>query len=114
MTEWLRDIAKAPRGKWRVEARRTKKGEAIHEVFEPAYVWLASDCGIVTKSYWIHDAPSKTEKRQPERWCMFCTGQKPVAWRPYIDGEFDRVEVVNGREMVRRGKPEYPVLENAK
>ncbi|MEI3803136.1 hypothetical protein V6R85_01320 [Agrobacterium sp. CCNWLW32] len=42
------------------------------------YVWLATKCGRVIKSYWIEN------KIGPARFSGLATNEAPVSWQPFI------------------------------
>lgn len=91
---WNTDISKAPRGTYEIQSRRLKNGsEAIHEVFRPEYIWLASKCGIVTRSCWLPQerSPAGHLMKGGRRWEFFAKGEKPVAWRPIEAGDIYQV-----------------------
>lgn len=73
MAEWSFDMAKAPRGKYRVIAAG-REGLGARKVFERQQIVAASSCGVVTVSYWIDDQ---------KRWSMFTHEHPPIAWAPY-------------------------------
>jgi hypothetical protein len=73
MGTWSTDIAKAPRGTYRV-IPAGKDAKSARKVFERAEIIAASSCGVVCVSYFIPDE---------KRWNMFAAGQQPVAWQRY-------------------------------
>lgn len=73
MGTWSADIAKAPRGRYRV-IPAGKDAKSARKVFERAEIIVASACGVVCVSYFIPDE---------KRWNMFAAGEHPVAWQPY-------------------------------
>jgi len=75
---WNFDITAAPRGKTVTHERRV--GDSTHEIrdFVPDFIWIASKCGKVIRSYWIPEAG-----KNPGRWSGLATGEQPIAWQPY-------------------------------
>jgi hypothetical protein len=78
MNIWNSDLSTAPRGKTVTHERRV--GDKIHEIrdFVPDFVWLATKCGKVLRSYWIPE-----NGKNPGRWAGLATGEQPLAWQPY-------------------------------
>lgn len=76
---WNHDLTTAPHG-YDVDVERIVKGQTI-TVKERVnqYVWLATICGVVTRSYWIEQT-----KFSPARWSGLAANENPIAWQPYI------------------------------
>ncbi len=72
--DWNFNINDCPDGYIKEIEVETKKGTRTEKRFVPAYVWAASKCGGVTKSY----------KTLEGRFSMFGTNEQPIAWQPYI------------------------------
>jgi hypothetical protein len=107
---WSTDISAAPRGK-RVTVRKIGKAGKVNAStrMERELVWLASKCGKVILSEWLwpkQDGQTMTKAR----WMMLGMDEQPLAWRPFIEGEFPKVMV--GKEPTwPNGKgPEYPAM----
>lgn len=98
MDAWSHDMAKAPRGKYRViPSGPTAKG--ARKVFERAEIIAASACGVVCLSYYI------PEQR---RWCMFDADHPPIAWMPYAGPETVVGDDGKARKVVRL--PAHPTM----
>ena len=76
MTNWVRDITAAPRGRMVPKRIRTKDGFKQGEEFEADIILAATKCGQVIRSYWLPESGST-----PGRWSGFATGEAPVAWQ---------------------------------
>lgn len=76
---WNHDITAAPRGKT-VHSER-KVGDRIHQIsdFVPDYIWAATQCDKVLKSYWIPPAG-----KNAGRWSGFANGEQPIAWQHFV------------------------------
>lgn len=78
MSGWNFDISQAPRGRMVDQevknAAQCKAGITTVRVYEPDIILAASKCGKVMKSYFIP---------KENRWCMFASGELPIAWMPY-------------------------------
>jgi hypothetical protein len=90
---WDFDITAAPCGKT-VHSER-KVGDRIHQIsdFVPDYIWAATGCGKVIKSYWIPPVG-----KNAGRWSGFANGEQPIAWQHFVVPEHPSVE-----SKVRRG-----------
>lgn len=114
---WNRDISKAPRGTYEVQSRRLKNGgEAIHEVFRPQYVWLASKCGKVTLSSWLPPevSPGGNPMKGGRRWEFFAHGEKPVAWMPLDPADiYQDIDAKTGKPVTRYRMPAHPDMMEA-
>lgn len=86
MTGWSFDVAAAPRGKMFKRNRIVKDKVQEVEEFVPDYLWVATKCGKVNKSYFIPQAG-----KVPARWSGLATGEEPVAWCEYIVPEYPSV-----------------------
>lgn len=113
---WSTDISAAPRGK-RVTVRKIGKNGKVHAqtVTEHEPVWLATKCGVVTKAHWLW--PRKLgqygTQMSAARWNMLSANEKPLAWRPFIEGEFPRIVTKgeDGKDVItypNGAGPEYP------
>lgn len=83
---WSHDISKAPRGKMipQEQQRRVSDGSTkfvIVEQFVPDFIWAATKCGKVLKSYWL---PVESKYRPVGRWSGLAAGEEPVAWQPFV------------------------------
>ncbi|MBW3096840.1 hypothetical protein [Pseudohoeflea coraliihabitans] len=111
MRQWRTDIENAPRGREVRIVKIVNGAKKGRRHIEREFVWLASKCGIVTKSYWvwpIRRGRFGTCSSVP-RWCMFATHERPIAWRPFIEGEFPEVELEDGTVVYPNGRePEFP------
>jgi hypothetical protein len=74
MIGWNFNMAEAPRGETRVEARKIGKNDAHIERHIPAQIIAAGQCGVVTLSYWLP---------KQDRWSMFSKDAPPIAWMPF-------------------------------
>jgi hypothetical protein len=116
MMDWSTDIAAAPRGKC-VTIRKIGKDGKVHAqtIIEHEPVWLASKCGKVVKSHWLWSRKfgkySTTAMTKP-RWMMLGESEKPLAWRPFVEGEYPSHIPEGSKERVYpKGKsPEYPAM----
>ncbi|UFS83178.1 hypothetical protein LPB79_13070 [Rhizobium sp. T136] len=86
---WSFNIDEAPRGKTvqtkrLVTDRNSASGQSLRviEDFVPDYLWLATKCGKVIKSYWI-----EATKFSPARWAGLGTTEVPVAWQHFVTPE---------------------------
>jgi hypothetical protein len=86
MTGWSFDVAAAPRGKTFKRNRIVKDKVQEVDEFVPDYLWVATKCGKVNKSYFIPQAG-----KVPARWSGLATGEDPVAWCEFIIPEFPSV-----------------------
>ncbi|MEX0684026.1 MAG: hypothetical protein WD472_11320 [Dehalococcoidia bacterium] len=77
MGPWNFNIAEAPRGSYTVRHRKFGTGAGDTRAFEPAYVYLATRCGIVTRSHYLPEE---------KRWEMLSRHSTPLAWQPYVAG----------------------------
>lgn len=79
MSEWNHDITAAPRGKT-VHSER-KVGDRTHQIsdFVPYYIWAATKCGKVLKSYWVPPAG-----KNAGRWSGFANAETPIAWQHFV------------------------------
>jgi hypothetical protein len=109
---WSTDISAAPRGK-RVTVRKIGKDGKINAStrMDREQVWLASKCGKVILSEWLwpkQDGQTMTKAR----WLMFCAGSVPLAWRPFIEGEFpSHIDPDTKTRAYPKGKgPEFPAM----
>lgn len=91
---WSFDMAKAPRGGFRIISLPNGKG--TRRVFEAADIIVAGRCGTVTVAHWLDDE---------KRFNMFSADVPPIAWMP-LDGML--TEVVDGKE--RRVLPDHPTV----
>ena len=68
------------------------------------FVWLYTQCGKITKSYWLASG----------RWCMLSANERPLAWREYDKDEFAPVKI--GKELTwpNGKKPDAPRMEYTK
>lgn len=92
MAEWNHDIAKAPRGNYRLVAG--PKGKGDRKVFEPERIIVASRCGVVTVSYWLPEQ---------KRWSMFTAEAGPIAWM-----QWDGPKIVIGEDGKERRVLDLP------
>lgn len=69
---WNFNINEAPKGWEEVKTIKRKDKDIDVSVHNPEYIWAASSCGVVTKSYWIESEG---------RWCCFKKGENPIAWQ---------------------------------
>ena len=111
---WSTDIAAAPRGR-RVKVSKVINGKTHTSVsIEREPVWLATKCGRVVLSHWLwprQDGETMTKAR----WIMLGMDEQPLAWRPFIEGEFPKVvtKVKGSADLVEypNGKtPEFPAM----
>lgn len=80
---WSHDMSAAPRGKTITVQRLFKDKNSAYgeklvsvEEFETDYLWLATECGKVIKSYCIPET-----KHSRGRWAGV---NAPIAWQPFI------------------------------
>lgn len=103
---WSTDIAAAPKGR-KVTVKKIV-GDKTHSQtrMEGEQVWLASKCGRVILSRWLWPAWD----RGRGRWECLGTDEKPLAWRPFIEGEFPAIFDKTTKEWsYPNGKtPDYP------
>lgn len=104
---WNPDISKAPHGKYVVQEVPAKNGKvSTKRVFVKDVIWAASKCGKVTLSHFI---------ASENRWEMFGTKEKPIAWRPFDPAEFPFEIVGEGRDAKRvylnGDRPAHPFAE---
>lgn len=92
---WNHDMAKAPRGTFRV-VPAGKDAKSARKVFERAEIIIAGKCGVVCVSYFIPDE---------KRWNMLAAGEQPVAWLPVTEM---RTEMVDGK--TRQVLPAHPTM----
>ena len=111
---WSTDISAAPRGR-RVKVSKVIKGKTHTTVtIEREPVWLATKSGQVILAWWLW--PEKAgDGMTKARWCMLGTNEQPLAWRPFVEGEFPRIvtKVKGSADLVEypNGKrPEYPAM----
>lgn len=109
---WSPDMQTAPRGHTEPVERKTKGGVVIDQVWRPDWIWAASKCGKVIATYFAQP----TSGHPLGQWVSFRSDWErepgdfewPLAWRPFIEGEFPRV-VVDKKATYPNGKtPEYP------
>jgi hypothetical protein len=110
---WSTDIAAAPRGRLVTSKRTGKDGNVITtKRIEREPVWLASKCGKVILSEWLW--PDKIGEygtaMTRARWSMFGETEKPLAWRPFVDGEFPRVMVDKKATYPNGIWPDFPAM----
>lgn len=109
---WSTDISAAPRGK-RVKTSKVVNGKTHTSVtVERETVWLATKCGRVIKSHWLWPVKAG-EGMTKARWMMLGMTEQPLAWCPFVEGEFPRIVIkVSGsadRVEYPKGRgPEYP------
>ena len=76
MDKWNKNIGACPRGEWntRDTGKVDKQGAKItKKVFTPYLIWAASECGVVTRSYY---------SPQTKAFSMFTKDSPPTAWMP--------------------------------
>ena len=114
---WNHDISKAPRGHYDLQSRKVKDGkEAIHEIFRPQYIWLASKCGIVTLSRWIPPevSPGGKPMKGGRRWEFFSRNEQPIAWHPFDPSDtYQEPDPKSGKPVTKYRKPEHPGVREA-
>lgn len=111
---WSTDIAAAPRGR-KVRVSKVVKGKTHTTVsMEREPVWLATKCGKVIRSEWLW--PRKVgqygTRMTKARWSMIGANEQPLAWRPFIKGEFPvMVDPKTKERSYPNGTgPEYPAM----
>ena len=97
--DWSTDINAAPRGHTTTQERKTKDGVAITTIHVNDVVWAASKCGSVIRTYWV---PSR------KAWCSFGDNETPLAWRPFVEGEFPKVMVDKEPTWPNGRAPTFP------
>ena len=76
---WNTDVLSIPRGEVVTNTITLPNGKTgTFTGFAPVYIWAASKCGIVTKSYYTSTG----------RLVCFDDGELPIAWQPFIVPEF--------------------------
>lgn len=95
---WSTDIAKAPRGTYRV-IPAGPDGKGARKVFERAEIIAASPCGVVCVTYFIPDE---------KRWNMFAAGVQPIAWMPYAGP----IQIIDAKGKARNvvDLPAHPTM----
>jgi hypothetical protein len=87
MSDWNFNISEAPRGKTVLveQFRKTADGVKLAnvETFIPDFIWAASNCGKVIKSYWVpannhHNGYFAGFPSEPKY------GSDPIAWQPFV------------------------------
>ncbi len=96
---WSTHMTTAPCGHTEPQERKTKDGVVIDHVWRPDFIWAASKCGKVISTWWMRDE---------SRWCFFANGEQPLAWRPFIDGEFPKVGAGKDATWPNGKTPAYP------
>lgn len=110
---WSTDIAAAPRGR-KVRVSKVVKGKTqTTSTHEREFVWLATKCGQVIRSEWLWPRKvGQSERATKARWSMLGANEQPLAWRPFIDGEFPVVvdPTTKERSYPNGTGPEYPAM----
>jgi hypothetical protein len=100
MGTWSFDMAKAPRGKFRVVASG-KDGNGTRKVPELVTIIAASACGVVTLTRWLDGE---------KRWDMFTAEVPPIAWMPYDPARTRIVKARNGKDTPVPDLPPHPTV----
>ena len=85
---WNFNIEEAPKYVEAEEIKVIGKRSFKMTVKKPVTIW-ATDGKIVTKSYYV---------LKEERWNCFATGQKPMAWQPYLMPSVPVANTINGED----------------
>lgn len=88
---WNHDIDAAPKGTFFKRNRIVKDKVQEVEEFIPNYVWVATKCDKVLKSYFVPPVGKVVG-----RWSGLATGEQPVAWQTFIVPEHPHLSKSQG------------------